>query len=73
MKTNRLGGSMNDVIWSNKYLRTDTKVRMYNSASRPVLTYGAEARSDTVKSKTQVQVTEMSTNSRENQKEQNQI
>ena len=46
----------NDFAWNNKYLREDSKPKIYNSRISPALTFGAEARSQT---KSQMQVTEM--------------
>jgi hypothetical protein len=47
------------MIWWNKYLRSETKVRLYKSAVGPVLTCSAEKRADT--SKKTSETTEMNT------------
>jgi len=36
-------------IWQNKYLRQETKMRIYKSVIQPVLTYAAETHADTSK------------------------
>ena len=51
-------------IWSNKYLRTEAKVRIYKSVVRPTLTYAAETRTDTAKTRQLLEVTEMKTRRR---------
>ena len=43
----------------NKYLRTETKLRIYKSFTRPVLTYGSECRTETQKTKQINESTEM--------------
>ena len=55
----RIAGCMNDVIWRNKYLRKDTKVKIYKAVVRPILTYAAETRADTTKTKQMLETTEM--------------
>lgn len=58
-KTNRIAGCMNGVIWNNKYLRSDTKARIYKSVLRPILTYGTEVRQETAGTRRRIQATEM--------------
>ena len=41
-KANRISECLRDTIWSNKYLRTDAKVRIYKSIIRPILAYKAK-------------------------------
>jgi len=50
-KAAKLSGCLNDTIWRYKYLRQETKMRIYKSVIRPVLTYAAETRADTSKTK----------------------
>lgn len=61
IKASRISGYLNDTVWSNKYLKTEPKVRIYKSVVRPVLTYAAETRSDTKKTARMLEVTEMKT------------
>ena len=59
IKASRISGCLNETIWSNKYLRTEAKVRIYKSIVRPTLTYAAETRTDTAKTRQLLEVTEM--------------
>ena len=54
-----ISGCLNETIWSNKYLRNEAKVRIYKSNVRPILTYAAETRTDTAKTRQLLEVTEM--------------
>ena len=60
-KASRISGCLNENIWSNKYLRTEAKVRIYKSIVRPTLTYATETRTDTAKTRQLLEVTEMKT------------
>ena len=60
-KASRISGCLNETIWSNKYLQTEAKVRIYKSIVRPILTYAAETRTDTAKTRQLLEVTEMKT------------
>ena len=44
-----------------KYLWNEAKVRIYKSIVRPILTYAAETRTDTAKTRQFLEVTEMKT------------
>jgi hypothetical protein len=56
-----ISGCLNDTIWRNKYLRQETKVRIYKSVIRPDLTYAAGTCADTSKTKHILETTEMNT------------
>jgi len=60
-KAAKLSGCLNDTIWRNKYLRQETKVRIYKSVIRPDLTYAAGTCADTSKTKHILETTEMNT------------
>ena len=60
-KASRISGCLNGTIWSNKYLRNETKVRIHKSVVRPILTYAAETRTGTAKTLQILEVTEMKT------------
>lgn len=60
-RASKISGCLNDFIWKNKYLRTNTKVRIYKTVVRPVMTYAAETRADTTKTRQLLEKTEMST------------
>ena len=51
IKALRISGCLNNAIWSNKFLRTEAKVRIYKTMIRPILTYAAETRPDTSKTR----------------------
>ena len=61
IKTSKISGCLNSAIWSNQYLRTETKVRVYKTVVRPILTYAAEKRPDTAKTSQLLEMTEMQT------------
>ncbi|XP_056633913.1 uncharacterized protein LOC130443362 [Diorhabda sublineata] len=50
------------IVWSNPYLRKDSKSRIYKTCIRPIImTYGTEVREDTNKTKQMLRVAEMKT------------
>lgn len=59
MKASRISGCLNDIVWRNKYLNTESKIRIYKAAIRPVITYAAETRPDTAKTMQMMRTTEM--------------
>lgn len=59
IKGNQIAGCLNDTIWKNKHLQIETKTRIYKTAVRPIITYQAETRPDTVKTKRLLETTEM--------------
>jgi hypothetical protein len=59
MKANRIIGFLDDCVWRNKYLNKETKVRIYKSVVRPIMTCACETRPDSMKIKGQTQVVEM--------------
>lgn len=58
-KANRIAGCLTHSIWYNKQLRQETKVRIYKSVIRPVLTYSVETRSETAKIRQRMGAPEM--------------
>lgn len=60
-KANRISGCLNGTIWYNQFLQKETKVRIYKSVVRPIMTYTAETRPETAKTKKLLEVTEMKT------------
>jgi hypothetical protein len=40
---------LNDLVWRNKYMRKETKSRIYKATVRPIMTYALEARAETSK------------------------
>ncbi|XP_044744651.1 uncharacterized protein LOC123306625 [Coccinella septempunctata] len=61
MKATRIAGCLNDAIWRNKHIRTETKSRIYKSVVRPVMTYTAETRPQTSKTQRYLETSEMKT------------
>ena len=61
MKAARIFGSLYNLIWSNKYMSTECKVRIYKTNVRPVLTYASETRAETACIKQLLRTTEMKT------------
>ncbi|KAI4486876.1 hypothetical protein M0802_012256 [Mischocyttarus mexicanus] len=54
-----VSGALKNIIWRNKYLRKETKTRIYKTCVRPVLTYAIETRTDTKRTKLALRTTEM--------------
>lgn len=48
-KAKKIARYLNYTIWRNKYLRTETQSRIYNSVLRLTMTYSDETRPDTKK------------------------
>ena len=61
MKAAPISGCLKDITWKNKYLSLESKVKIYKTAVRPILTYAAETRADTSKTKQLLRTTEMNT------------
>ena len=60
VKASKISGCLNSAIWSNQYLRTEAKIRVYKTAVRPLLT-AAETRPDTAKTSQLLETTGMKT------------
>ncbi|XP_044749778.1 uncharacterized protein LOC123310376 [Coccinella septempunctata] len=58
-KAARISGCLQDVIWRNKYMSTESKTRIYKTCIRPILTYAAETRAETSETKRKMRTTEM--------------
>ena len=37
-----ISGCLKDIVWRNKYMSTEAKVKIYNAAVRPIITYSVE-------------------------------
>ncbi|XP_045466553.1 uncharacterized protein LOC123675250 [Harmonia axyridis] len=59
MKASRISGFLQDIVWRNKYLNINSKVRIYKTAIRPIITYAAETRPDTARTTQIMSTTEM--------------
>lgn len=54
----KVSACLNDTIWLNKCLRKEPKIRIYEAAVRPILTYSAGTRPDAVKIRIVLEITE---------------
>jgi len=61
MKAVRISGYLYNIIWSNKYMSTECKARIYKTNVRPVLTYASETRAETACTQQLLRTTEMKT------------
>ncbi|XP_055378969.1 uncharacterized protein LOC129610426 [Condylostylus longicornis] len=60
-KASAISGYLRDVIWKNKYMLIENKVRVYKTCVSPIMTYAAETRADTSSTKQRLRATEMQT------------
>lgn len=58
-KANQISGCLRDIVWKNKNMTTKSKSRIYKTCIRPILTYTAETRPDTTKTKSALRTSEM--------------
>jgi hypothetical protein len=58
-KATRISGCLREIIWHNAYMSTESKIRIYKTCMRPILTYAAETRAETSKTKQLLRSAEM--------------
>lgn len=58
-KATRIAGCLNNTIWCNKNIGIEAKTRIYKTTVRPIITYTAETRPETSKTKRLLETTEM--------------
>ncbi|KAK9887098.1 hypothetical protein WA026_020042 [Henosepilachna vigintioctopunctata] len=58
-KAARIAGCLNDTIWRNKHIGIEAKARIYKATVRPIMTYTAETRPETTKTRRLLETTEM--------------
>ncbi|XP_056635947.1 uncharacterized protein LOC130444692 [Diorhabda sublineata] len=58
-KANRAAGCLNNTIWRNKHIRTETETIIYKVVIRPIMTCTAETRTDTSKTQRMLEAAEM--------------
>ncbi|KAL6421250.1 hypothetical protein ACFW04_013665 [Cataglyphis niger] len=58
-KQSRIADYFSDIVWRNKYMSTKNKIRIYKTCIRPILTYAAETRVETSRTKKMMRTTEM--------------
>ncbi|XP_011631965.1 uncharacterized protein LOC105423758 [Pogonomyrmex barbatus] len=51
IKAARISGYLRDIIWRNQHISARSKIRIYKTCVRPILTYIAETRAETSKTK----------------------
>jgi hypothetical protein len=61
MKAARISGCLYNLIWNNKYMSMDCKVRIYKTNVHPVLTYASETRAETAYTQQLLRTTERKT------------
>ena len=58
-RATKIAGCLNTTIWRNKNIGLEAKSRIYKTAIRPIMTYTAETRPETAKTKILLKTTEM--------------
>lgn len=58
-KAARISGCLRQLVWQNKTMSTEAKVKIYKTCVRPVMTYAADTRADNSVTKRYVRSTEM--------------
>jgi hypothetical protein len=56
-----VSGLLRDVTWRNRYRSVESKIKIYKAVVRPIMTYGAESRANSTKTKQLLTTTEMNT------------
>ena len=54
-----MSGCLRQIVWTNPFMRTDSKIKIYKTCIRPIMTYGIEIREETNKTKSMLRVAEM--------------
>ena len=44
-----MSGCLKDIVWRNKFMSTEAKVKIYKAAARPNIIYAVETRADTTR------------------------
>jgi hypothetical protein len=57
----RISGLLRDVTWRNRYMLVESKVKICKAVVRPIMTYGAESRAESTKTKQLLTTVEMNT------------
>jgi hypothetical protein len=60
-KASTVAGCLKATVWRNKDMLKESKVKIYKTCIRPILTYGIESRADTVRTKSLQLTKEMKT------------
>ena len=59
MKAYRVAGCLRDFVWNNNHMSLESKIKIYRTCVRPIMTYGIEARADTKSTKRKLRTLEM--------------
>ena len=54
-----MAGCLNDLAWTNKYMRKETKSKTYKTTVRPIMTNALETRAETWKTRQMLEANEM--------------
>ncbi|XP_057671965.1 uncharacterized protein LOC130903732 [Diorhabda carinulata] len=55
----RIAACLNETIWQNKHIEIEAKSRIYKATVRPIMTYTAEIRTETAKTKRIIEIAEI--------------
>ncbi|XP_060525304.1 uncharacterized protein LOC132701439 [Cylas formicarius] len=58
-KASATSGCLREIVWANGYMQKDSKIKIYKTCVRPIMTYAIETREDTNKTKRLLLVAEM--------------
>ncbi|XP_050516917.1 uncharacterized protein LOC126891697 [Diabrotica virgifera virgifera] len=61
MKAAGISGYLKEIVWKNKYLNTESKVKIYKTTIRPIITYASETKPDTNRTLQMMRTVEMRT------------
>jgi hypothetical protein len=50
---------LNDLVWRNKYVRKETKSKIYKATVRPIMTYALETRAETSRTRQMLEANEI--------------
>ena len=67
-KASTLLGCLRDIVWSNSYMHTENKIKIYKTRIKQIMTNDTEVREDTNKTESMLRVAEVNT---ENNNEEN--
>ncbi|XP_045473979.1 uncharacterized protein LOC123680232 [Harmonia axyridis] len=59
VRATRVAVCLSDTVWRNKNIKVKTKARIYKAVVRPTMTYTAETRPDTARTRQLLETTEM--------------
>ena len=51
IKGAKFSGCLTNLVWKNKFMSAESKIRIYKTCVRPIITYGAEFKAATIVTK----------------------